>query len=65
MSSPAGKSFFVSLGLDIPAELVDDFLAKLHYVSESAEGFELVGDDAPYVIRFNKNQKIHNQSSLR
>lgn len=52
MSSAAGKSYFVSLGAEIPAELVDDFLAKLHYVSESVEGFELIQDGHPARIRF-------------
>jgi hypothetical protein len=33
------------LTVTIPVELVDDFLAKLHYVSESLQDFELLPDE--------------------
>jgi seryl-tRNA synthetase len=46
MSSPPSKIFSVSTGVAIPSELEDDFLARLRYVSESAEAFELSRDEA-------------------
>jgi seryl-tRNA synthetase len=52
MSSADVESCEVPLGVGLPAELAEDFLAKLHYVSESAEGFELIGDGGPARVRF-------------
>jgi seryl-tRNA synthetase len=36
---------FADLQVSIPAELVDDYLGKLHYVSESLQDFELISDE--------------------
>lgn len=45
MSSPKTTLYSTAhLPVIIPVELVDDFLAKLHYVSESLESFELTGE---------------------
>lgn len=45
-------SSVADLGVVVPSELVDDFLAKLHYVSESLENFELHSTERNSV-RFN------------
>jgi hypothetical protein len=43
---------FADLKCTVPLELVDDFLAKLHYVSESLQDFELLREERN-CVRFN------------
>jgi seryl-tRNA synthetase len=53
MSLPVEQnSELVSLCLKMPEELVDDFLGKLHYVSEFITGFELISDAPSDQVRF-------------
>lgn len=65
MSSTTGESFFVSTGVGLPAELEDDFLAKLHYLSESAEGFELIRDEGGQArVRFRLRRGREDERAL-
>lgn len=51
------------LPVTIPVDLVDDFLAKLHYVSESLEKFELLPDERN-LVRFKVAPGHQHDSSL-
>jgi seryl-tRNA synthetase len=53
MSRPVEQnSELVSLDLKMPEELSDDFLSKLHYVSEFITEFELISDASSDQVRF-------------